>query len=348
MPTTSPLPINAATSSQHRQDQIERFLQAYFDTPYTIKSLAGDASFRRYHRIIVGDDSYLLMDAPPDKESVESFVEVANFLAPAINVPTIFSQNLADGLLLLQDFGTLEFAEAIACNDNKMSYYKQAFAVLKQLQSLPTDTLEPYSAKILYDEMALFSDWFVPYVATQLDAQLWQTLSDSVVACVLAQPQVVVHRDFHSRNLMVTPTGLGVIDFQDALVGAYSYDIVSLLRDAYIDFGELWVQDALVSCYELGDYQHRLGKSLEGFLFDVAVMGVQRHLKVLGIFVRLYQRDDKQRYLAYLPKVANDLSQCLSILAYQCREPIWGQFLAWWQNALNSTDILTKANTKRQ
>ncbi len=348
MSTTSPLPINAATSSQHRQDQIERFLQAYFDTPYTIKSLAGDASFRRYHRIIVGDDSYLLMDAPPDKESVESFVEVANFLAPIINVPTIFSQNLADGLLLLQDFGTLEFAEAIACNDNKMSYYKQAFAVLKQLQSLPTDTLEPYSAKILYDEMALFSDWFVPYAAITLDTHLWQTLTDTVVACVLAQPQVVVHRDFHSRNLMVTPTGLGVIDFQDALVGAYSYDIVSLLRDAYIDFGELWVQDALVSCYELGDYQHRLGKSLEAFLFDVAVMGVQRHLKVLGIFVRLYQRDGKQRYLAYLPKVANDLSQCLSILAHQCREPIWGQFLAWWQNALNSTDILTKANTKRQ
>lgn len=320
-----------------RHDEMMNFLNNHLTAGFTVESLAGDASFRRYHRIHFkvasehdkDEMTYLLMDAPPDKESVTEFVSVAGIMSEAVNVPDIIAQDIAKGFLLLQDFGTTEFAHLIKDDKANMSrYYQKAYETLIKLQDLDIDVdLPAYSDDKLNDEMDLFSQWFSPYINVSFTADdelLWEQLKKQVITDVQNQPKVIVHRDYHSRNLMQDKASdeLGVIDFQDAVIGADTYDLVSLVRDAYIDVDETWVDEQIGIFYELKNPN----MTLHDFTKNVNIMGVQRHLKVLGIFIRLYQRDGKARYLQNIPKVMNDFCHELNWLSEQSGDDIYTDF----------------------
>ena len=309
-----------------RQQQLEQWLQDVFaNQKFILDSLPGDASARQYHRIQLLDNDaveterYIVMDSADEQDALQQFINVAKLMAPAINVPTLVAQDMAKGFLVLQDFGTVEFAhllvDAPAAQVN--DYYQLALRTLVALQAVPVATaktdhqLPDYDAALLNREMDLFSEWFIPYIGIELAQTLWENLKTALIAEILAQPQVIVHRDYHSRNLMqdqADHTRLGVIDFQDAVIGAYSYDLVSLVRDAYVEWPEDQVSSWIQDCWQL-QKQAELATADNAAQFenDVNVMGVQRHLKVLGIFIRLFERDGKSRYLADIPKVMRDL-----------------------------------------
>lgn len=314
-----------------RKMAINDFLDAHLPSNhlpgnYDIQSLAGDASFRRYHRIYVGAETFLLMDAPPDKEPVDAFIHVAGVMEQTVNVPNIIAIDKDKGFLLLQDFGTTEFAHVIGGDDNDV-WYTRAMQTLIDLQTTPCTDIPPYTADKLMVEMDLFTQWFLPYLNVENNETLWHKLTQRIIDGVLPQPVVLVHRDYHSRNLMIDKASdrLGVIDFQDALMGAYTYDLVSLLRDAYVAFDEQWVNAKIAEFHTLKG----VDVDIDTFTKQVNIMGVQRHLKVLGIFIRLYQRDGKKRYLAHLPKVMRDLrDELMWLKQHDCCE-VWGQFLGW-------------------
>lgn len=352
-----------------RQQALQTWLSRHIDGDYDIHTLQGDASFRGYHRIVLADNailttstlkksafmlpsgqqSVLVMDAPPDKESVAQFIQVAQLLAPVVNVPDILAEDKQQGFLLLQDFGKTEFAHLlINGTDKKIDLlYHQAMDSLIRLQSLNIEQagLPLYDADMLSKEMALFADWFLPYVGIELTennfnhattsnsmpSQCWQQLVQQIIIEIDEQPKVVVHRDYHSRNLMQDESQskidsqnslLGIIDFQDAVIGSYVYDLVSLLRDAYVHWSKLqinaWTTDfwhMLQATNRPLTSKKRAVTTFEQYQKDIMTMGIQRHLKVLGIFVRLAQRDGKSRYLADIPKVMDDLLFELNWLA---------------------------------
>lgn len=326
-----------------RHDDMMNFLNNHLSAGFRVESLAGDASFRRYHRIhfdVVSEQgkdkmTYLLMDAPPDRESVKEFVEVAHVMSEAVNVPNIIAQDMTRGFLLLQDFGEVEFAHLIKPHDDNNDIYEKALTALRDIQSIDIASIDipPYSDEKYETEMNLFTEWFLPYIGETIDGDVWQRLKQAVIADVQIQPKVLVHRDYHSRNLMQDKNSdeLGVIDFQDALIGAYTYDLVSLVRDAYIDVNESWVNRQIEYFYNLV----QPNTDLHAFTKEVNIMGVQRHLKVLGIFIRLYQRDGKEKYLGNIPKVMNDLIIELTWLK-DCHEAIYAEFLEVIQRILPS------------
>ncbi|WP_230656429.1 aminoglycoside phosphotransferase family protein [Psychrobacter sp. I-STPA10] len=335
-----------------RMQQLTDWLNDVFSgQEYHLTSLPGDASFRRYHRIALTqmDDTseavtqsestvrYIIMDAPPQKESITEFVAVDELLAAVVNVPTIIAKDMQQGFLVLQDFGTTEFAhllqqlpedgqKAQRVND----YYQWAMRTLIELQGLDINqarqqaNLPDYDVNKLNDEMALFSDWFLPYFDISMSTsaqQVWQQLTQWLTKQITSQPQVVVHRDYHSRNLMLDRQNvdkLGVIDFQDAVIGAYSYDLLSLLRDAYVNWDEQTIKDWVSDFWQ---YQQSSGlktaATADEFYQDMNIVGVQRHLKILGIFIRLAKRDGKLRYLADIAKVMQDLRFELAWLSQQ-------------------------------
>lgn len=312
-----------------RQQHLESWLQQVFEQqPFTLESLPGDASARRYHRIQLTTDNtdemaknarYIVMDSADEQDAMQQFITVANLMSQAINVPTLIAQDVAKGFLVLQDFGAVEFAHLLieATPAQVNDHYQSAMQTLVALQQIAVETaksqyqLPDYDAAMLNREMDLFSDWFIPHIGVTLDVSLWENLKLALIEEILLQPQVIVHRDYHSRNLMqdqADNTRLGVIDFQDAVIGAHSYDLVSLLRDAYVEWSEPQITQWIHDFWQL---QKNAGlataDSAEQFESQVNIIGVQRHLKVLGIFIRLYERDGKSRYLADIPKVMRDL-----------------------------------------
>ena len=312
-----------------RQQHLEAWLQQVFEhQPFTLESLPGDASARRYHRIQLTTDNtdkmaenarYIVMDSADEQDAMQQFITVANLMSQAINVPTLIAQDVAKGFLVLQDFGAVEFAhlliEATPAQVNE--HYQSAMQTLIALQQIAVETaksqhqLPDYDAAMLNREMDLFSDWFIPHIGVTLDVSLWENLKLALIEEILLQPQVIVHRDYHSRNLMqdqADNTRLGVIDFQDAVIGAHSYDLVSLLRDAYVEWSEPQITQWIHDFWQLQKHAGlATADSAEQLESQVNIIGVQRHLKVLGIFIRLYERDGKSRYLADIPKVMRDL-----------------------------------------
>lgn len=342
----------APANHEQRDTQLHQFLQASFpEQTIHHQRLAGDASFRAYHRLQVETAGtthhYIVMDAPPDKESVKEFIAVAQLLKTnAINAPQLIAIDEAQGFLVLEDFGTTDFADKIGKHDlsGSASLYENAMQTIVTISKIDTTTAKKQADLPIYDpvlltrEMGLFSDWFLPYIGLTLDSQgeqIWQNVQNVIIAQATAQPQVVVHRDFHSRNLMILDTDnlattkLGVIDFQDAVIGAYTYDLASLLRDAYIDFDENWVSQNVAKFYQLANIEQNYGKSLTEFTADFNVMSLQRHLKVLGIFIRLSQRDGKDRYLANMPKVMGDLIYSAKWLSENTKNADFQAFYAW-------------------
>ncbi len=323
--TASTADDNSETTSSRLQ-QLHSWLQQVFEQPFTLTSLPGDASARRYHRLQLVDENvdtdasrYMVMDSADEQDAMQQFIKVTKIMTPAINVPKLIAQDIEQGFLVLQDFGSVEFAHLLleATHEQVDKHYQLAMQTLIALQRLDTDVvkseyqLPDYDTALLNREMDLFNDWFVPYIGVDLDQDIWNALKTALIKEILAQPQVVVHRDYHSRNLMQDQADnaqLGVIDFQDAVIGAYSYDLVSLVRDAYVDWPETQVSQWIDDYWQLQQQANLpTAASAEQFEHDVNVMGVQRQLKVLGIFIRLYERDGKSRYLANIPKVLDDL-----------------------------------------
>lgn len=318
-------PAVTTDSIDIRQQKLEQWLQQVFEKQdFILDSLAGDASARRYHRIQLLDSNgaevarYIVMDSADEQDAMQQFIMVDKLMMPAINVPKLIAQEVTKGFLVLQDFGAVEFAHLLVdANPTQVNqYYQLAMQTLIELQKLPVDTaknqyqLPDYDDIMLNREMDLFSEWFIPYIDVELDDALWTNLKAALIAEIVTQPQVIVHRDYHSRNLMqdqADKTQLGVIDFQDAVIGAYSYDLVSLVRDAYVEWSETQVSRWIHDFWQLQKQAElETVHSAEQFENDVNVMGVQRHLKVLGIFIRLFKRDGKNRYLTDIPKVMRD------------------------------------------
>jgi aminoglycoside/choline kinase family phosphotransferase len=270
---------------------------------------SADASFRRYFRATRADGrSFVAMDAPPDKEDCRPFLHVAQLLREAgVHAPAVHAQDLAQGFLLLDDLGRTTYLEALN-DENAPSLMRDAIAALVkwQLATRP-GMLPPYDAALLRREMALFAEW---YVARHLGRPLSSAQHESLeavctqlVASALAQPAVYVHRDYMPRNLMVSEPNPGVLDFQDAVVGPISYDIASLTRDAFRSWDEERVLDWTVRYWEAAK-RARLPVAADFAEFWRAFewMGLQRHLKVLGIFARLTHRDGKLQYVADTPR----------------------------------------------
>ena len=279
--------------------------------PATLRPASADASFRRYFRVdTVAGGTLIVMDAPPPQEDVRPFVRIAGlFGASGISVPEIIAQEPEQGFLLLSDLGNTTYLNQLDA-DTAHALYMDAIDALVQLQvhSRP-DVLPEYDRAVLLRELMLFPEW---YIGKHLGATLTETQNaelqkvfDALLASNLAQGQVWVHRDYHSRNLMVLASGNpGILDFQDALYGPITYDLVSLLRDAYIEWDEEMVLDWAIRYWERA---RRAGlpvaPDIDSFYRDFEFMGVQRHLKVLGIFARLHHRDGKDAYLKDLPLV---------------------------------------------
>ncbi len=271
---------------------------------------SSDASFRRYFRVKSPEAQFIVMDAPPEKENIEPFIRIAGLLQHSrVNVPTIFQQNVADGFLLLEDFGSLCFLDQLNAN-NAEALYQSAFDSLFKLQ-IHTDVkscgLPSYNEALLLREMAIFDDWFLNQLLDiQIPASIWETLCTLLVSSALDQPVSCVHRDYHSRNLMVLNSNSpGVIDFQDAVVGPITYDLVSLLRDCYIAWPMQQVEQWMTRYYQRLLRANLINCSMIQFQRWFDLMGLQRHLKAIGIFSRLHLRDDKSSYLNDIPRTLN-------------------------------------------
>lgn len=290
-----------------------------------ISVASADASFRRYFRVKTPDNvkvkSWIAMDAPPDKEDCKPFVKVATaFHHVGMNVPEIFAQDLSHGFLVLTDFGSTCYLDQLN-DDNADRLYGDAMQALLNLQTNDKPhnvTLPLYDKPLLDREMQLFNDWFLAkHVQLELsehESVGLRLIYDSLIENALAQQQVWVHRDYHSRNLMLTDkNNPGVIDFQDAVDGPITYDLVSLLRDCYISWPlekvEAWVASYLV---QLQSKNMCRDVSLETFMRWFDLMGVQRHLKAIGIFSRLNYRDGKSGYLNDIPRTLNYVQQVSS------------------------------------
>ena len=279
-----------------------------------LEPASADASFRRYFRAHTDAGSYIIMDAPPAHEDCRPWLHVARlFRAAGTNTPAILAKNLEEGLLLISDLGSTTYLSALT-EDNADHLYQDANAALVKIQlASRAGELPPYDIELLMREMRLFPDWYLDkHLKVQLSDDQRQVMEDTfqrILANNLAQPQVYVHRDWHSRNLMLTEAdNPGVIDFQDAVYGPITYDLASIYKDAYIQWDEERVLDWTVRYWEEA---RKTGLPVQAdfgdFYRDFEWMGVQRHIKVLGIFARLYHRDGKDGYLKDMPLVMHYL-----------------------------------------
>ena len=276
--------------------------------PATLTAASSDASFRRYFRWEGEGRSFVVMDAPPPQENCRPFVEIADFLRTClINVPKIYAQDLDRGFLLLNDLGNKTFLDVIN-STNADELFKDAIEALLAFQQLPmTEPLPSYDVALLRRELELFPEWYVrAHLGVDFNEQqqaTWQRVSTLLIDSALAQPKVLVHRDFMPRNLMLSIPNPGVLDFQDAVYGPVTYDITCLFKDAFLSWPEErvrnWLQDYWQLALPLGIPVQR---DFEEFLRASDLMGVQRHLKVIGIFARICHRDGKPRYLADVPR----------------------------------------------
>jgi aminoglycoside/choline kinase family phosphotransferase len=287
--------------------------QVFAGEHFLLLPASADASFRRYFRVDLDGQSYIVMDAPPQHENCQPFIHVANlFLDAGVNVPKIVAQNLELGFLLLTDLGNDTYLSKLNDRTADVLYRDANEALLKiQLASRPNE-LPEYDEALLLREMRLFSEWYVPkHLGATLTAEQSQQLEDLyqlILRNNLSQPKVYVHRDYHSRNLMVTEPNPGVLDFQDAVYGPITYDLVSLYKDAYISWGEERVLDWAIRFWERAKKEGLpVAVDFGDFYRDFEWMGVQRHIKVLGIFARLCHRDGKDGYLKDMPLVMNYL-----------------------------------------
>jgi aminoglycoside/choline kinase family phosphotransferase len=296
--------------ADNRRDALERWLSAQLrGADFALTPASEDASFRRYFRATLGDGrSYVAMDAPPDKEDCRPFVHVAGLLHEAgVNAPQVHAQDLGQGFLMLTDLGTRTYLEELNADNAGRLLGDAIDSLIRWQRASRPGELPPYDEALLRREMSLFPDW---YVSRHLGLSLSKTQAEALeqvfrllVDSALAQPKVFVHRDYMPRNLMLSDPNPGVLDFQDAVHGPITYDVVSLMRDAFVSWEEERVLDWSVRYWEKAK-QAKLPVDSDFGEFWRAFewMGLQRHLKVLGIFARINYRDGKPKYLADTPR----------------------------------------------
>jgi hypothetical protein len=296
--------------ADHRRASLERWLGTQLKgARFSLAPASEDASFRRYFRATLeGGQTFVIMDAPPDKEDCRPFVHVAQLLeAAGVHAPRIHAQDLAAGFLLLADLGTRTYLQELN-EANAAALFGDAFEALLRWQlATRAGQLPPYDEALLRREMNLFPDWYIArhrrIALSDAQKSSLESIFQLLVASALAQPAVYVHRDYMPRNLMLSEPNPGVLDFQDAVLGPITYDMVSLLRDAFISWDEERVLDWSVRYWEKAK---RAGLPVDGdfgeFWRALEWMGLQRHLKVLGIFARINYRDGKPKYLADTPR----------------------------------------------
>ncbi|MFJ4590021.1 aminoglycoside phosphotransferase family protein [Pseudomonas moraviensis] len=276
--------------------------------PATLTAASSDASFRRYFRWEGDGRSFIVMDAPPPQENCKPFVDIAFLLAKSgINVPKIYAEDLERGFLLLNDLGNKTYLDVID-GENADALFHDALQALLAFQQLPmVAPLPSYDVALLRRELELFPEWYVKHeLGIEFDAaqqQQWQHISELLIDSALAQPKVLVHRDYMPRNLMLSEPNPGVLDFQDAVYGPVTYDVTCLFKDAFLSWPEERVRGWLESYWQQASaLDIPVQTDFEDFLRASDLMGVQRHLKVIGIFARICHRDGKPRYLADVPR----------------------------------------------
>lgn len=294
-----------------RESALNEWLNhVYPHKEFSIMPLTGDASFRRYFRLDLSGNTRIVMDAPPEKEPIQPFIRIGKFLRNlGVHTPEIFAADEVNGFILLEDFGDQLLLKALS-STTVDSLYNSAMDVLLKIQRNSVNlnaNLPIFDKPFMINQMALFQNWFLEqYLALELDNQdkllIKQTL-DFISDELLKQPYTFIHCDYHSRNLMLIATegktDLGIIDFQDAMYGPFTYDLVSLLKDCYVQ----WPRDKTLSWldYFYNNLSIPHDWSFDTFIKGFDLCGLQRHLKVLGIFSRLYLRDNKAAYLNDLP-----------------------------------------------
>jgi aminoglycoside/choline kinase family phosphotransferase len=278
--------------------------------PHTLRPASADASFRRYLRLESGRGSLVVMDAPPDKEDCKPFVQVDRLLQDAgLRVPEVLAWEQSHGFLLLTDLGAQTMLQAMdLAAEPPLAQYQEATDMLIQWQlASKPDVLPPYDAVLLRRELDLFPQWYIAqHRQVTLDDKQANVLEEAfgrIIENNLSWPSVYVHRDFMPRNLMVSPQGMGLLDFQDAVYGPITYDIASLMRDAFLTWDEEFCLDVTIRYWQKARKAGLpVGDDFGAFYQGVEWMGLQRHLKVAGIFARLTLRDGKPQYLADTPR----------------------------------------------
>jgi N-acetylmuramate 1-kinase len=300
-----------------RLAQVQTWLQQVIPgQSFDLAPASSDASFRRYFRVSLAHRTLIVMDAPPQHENCAPFVHVAQlFAAAGVHVPEILAQDLAQGFLLLSDLGSDTYLSQLKADSPGAAdaLYRDANAALIKIQlASKPDQLPAYDAALLMREMRLFPEWYLAkHLQVQLTPSQTEVLENAlqlILSIVLAQPSVYVHRDYHARNLMVSEPNPGVLDFQDAVYGPITYDLASLYKDAYIAWDEEHILDWTVRYWEAAKRARLpVADDFGAFYRDFEWMGIQRHIKVLGIFARLYHRDGKDGYLKDMPLVLHYL-----------------------------------------
>ena len=298
--------------SQKRKDLLKDWLSKKLKIDFLFSPASSDASFRRYFRVKAQDNSFIVMDAPPQNESIESFLKIAKLLSiVGVNAPEIYEVDKSLGFILMKDFGDKTYLDVLN-NDNQTALYTDAINSLIRMQkNIKRGLCQSYSKKILIDEMGLFIEWYLKkYKSYDLNKKEHEELLswfEEISIKVFSQEKFFVHRDFHSRNLMILESkNPGILDFQDALEGPITYDLVSLLRDCYITLPEKFVSEKIEHFYH--ESSALLMKTTqEEFIKDFDLMGIQRHLKAVGIFSRLKHRDQKENYILDIPRTRDYL-----------------------------------------
>ncbi len=283
--------------------------------PFTLSSASSDASSRRYFRATFSDDTLIVMDAPQQHEDCTNFLSIAKtFARSGVHVPEVLAQDLEKGFLLLTDFGDTTYLQAMTESPERANHlYGEAVDALIKIQMASGPGILPdYDESLLSRELNLFPDWYIDkhlkvILSPEQKADVASVFSQ-IIKNNLSQPRVFVHRDYHSRNLMDTLPNPGILDFQDAVYGPVTYDLVSLFKDAYICWDEERVLDWLIRYWEKAKKVGLpVSTDFADFYRDFEWMGVQRHIKVLGIFARLCHRDGKNGYLKNMPLVMDYL-----------------------------------------
>lgn len=316
----SSLPRDAGGTQDPRLTQLRQWVGGVLQaSDFTLAPASEDASFRRYFRVTRGERTWIAMDAPPGKEDLEPYVRVAAILNDVgVNAPHVIARDLERGFLLNTDLGSRTYLMELDAGGDPEQLYGDAMQALVRIQALGARharALPPYDDALLQRELALFPEWFCRrHLALELDAPATSALAtvfDALSAEALRQPRVLVHRDYHSRNLMVGDgarygANPGVLDFQDAVYGPVAYDPVSLLRDCYVAWPGERVRDWALDFRNAAQAKGvAVGASVGEFLKWFDWMGVQRHLKAIGIFARLWHRDGKPGYLKDIPRTLN-------------------------------------------
>ncbi len=358
-----------------RQQQLETWLKQQFpQSSFDLAPASADASFRRYFRATFAERTLIVMDAPPQQEDCRPFIHVAQlFSAAGVHVPQVLAQDLDQGFLLLTDLGNTTYLQAITASNAQNLYGAATDALIAIQLASRENELPPYDETLLMREMRLFPEWYITrhlqFTLNEKQSATLENIFQRILHNNLAQPRVYVHRDYHSRNLMVMeppaprfalPNPLpqagraerggrsraneksnllsspGILDFQDAVYGPITYDLASLFKDAYIRWEEAEILDWLIAYWEKARQAGLpVHADFADFYRDYEWMGVQRHLKVLGIFARLHHRDGKDGYLKDLPLVMEylrkaceryvNLKPLLRLLdELEKRQPVWG------------------------